>query len=59
MDQDVRTGAAPEVRTLRKSTLTVDGPVACLEMTDVASRNAISQRSRLWCVATQPRVSAC
>ena len=46
MDQDVRTGAAPEVRTLRKSTLTVDGPVACLEMTDVASRNAISQEMK-------------
>ena len=33
---------SPHVRALRKSTLTLDGGVACLEMTDVASRNAMS-----------------
>ena len=38
-DTDV---ASPNVRVLRKSTLTFEGGVACLEMTDVASRNAMS-----------------
>ena len=41
-DADSIDGATRDIRAFRKSTLTLEGAVACFEMTDAASRNAMS-----------------
>ena len=41
-DADPIDGATRDIRAFRKSTLTLEGAVACFEMTDAASRNAMS-----------------